>query len=209
MSYPQAILPRPEYRKISCNLSDYFLLRVTGNSDIWHFSTGKLTDEALYVAHEKQFLDYSTNLLGLFMFDFCVLRIDGENKDYFIEDWQEGESVKAPEENKDFIICQDNSGFCVNIGKISGKKAPFKRTDKCPELEAECYVQHRPTRSNFWHFEILLLDEKREPISKKNMSAWKKDLIRRSLKIWLKHYAKKHTDIQHQIRVLPDEEYKN
>lgn len=189
-TYPQVLLPTSQHTIISCDLSKYFLLRKTPNNDLIHASTGLIKDEMI-VTDERGMLDYSTNLFGYYTTEHLAINLGiSKNKDYFHLDWIHGSDVKQPIADVDYCLESECGFFFIPINRILEIKGPFKKGDDKSDYEYCSKVIHRPTNSNFWHFEIQSIQIKpdtEEPHITKNKGKWQK-LLSSSLKSIIRNF---------------------
>jgi len=154
MTYPKELLPNPQRSLIVCELSEHFLLRKTSSKDIIHISTGLIKEEFITDSDNGMF-EYSTNLFGHFEIEHLKYNLDkSPKKKYFHSDWELSKEVIEPTENIDFYLDTDFGYFFIPIAQVAGLEVPFKKGDSKVEYICRSNVEHCPTNSNFWHFEI-------------------------------------------------------
>lgn len=98
MEYPNRLLPKPQYKRIHWHesLRNHFLIHFTDQKDIRDPNTNKLHIKHV-VKRTDHLRDYSTNLLGIFLVDDIYWALqDCPDKDYFMDEWEEGTEVKKP-----------------------------------------------------------------------------------------------------------------
>ena len=151
--YPKYLLPQPSYQLIEFNdespTTSYFLARHTEEQDNRDEYGGL---KAGCVAFQKDHLhDYSTNLLGIFKPDDLKWKwLKGTS---CVELWVSGTEGTMPVLEQDVTIDTKRGQFYLNIGQLHLQSfdlpAPIENTEK-----VNCYVLHRPTKANFWHFSL-------------------------------------------------------
>ncbi|MGD9493608.1 MAG: hypothetical protein AB7V36_09675 [Bacteroidales bacterium] len=180
MNYPAILLPLPSYKEVICDLSTFFLLRTTDSKDLLDSSSETLKDNAIAI-DDSHLLAYSTNLLGHYSASHCEINfLNTSNKAYFHASWDFQSEVSVPEVTSDFIFDKNKGFFLLPICEFDGKRIPFKKGDSTIEYQAELKIVHKPTNSNFWHFELTWFqsngDECFTPI-KPSKSTWQKQII--------------------------------
>jgi hypothetical protein len=155
MSYPQALLPHPSRKQITCDLTGRYLIRRTDVADpnvLRDANTGLVKDEFI-CDHSTHLTDLSTSLLGIFTPDHNRIYLTGPNKGHYGGYCLPNELIDpAPQEGQDYVINQDAGFIVIPIDQLNGLKINFKREDV--ELPATCQVEHTSTRWNFWHYSI-------------------------------------------------------
>lgn len=180
MSYPAILLPNPSYKEVCCNLNSFYLLRTTDSKDIIDVSKKTLKEDAIAL-DGSHLLAYSTNLLGHYSTSHCEINfVNTANKAYFHAYWDFQSEVSAPKILSDFEFNKDKGFFILPIGDLDGKKIPYKKGDSTIEQQAQLKLVHKPTNSNFWHFELTWFqindNDVLTPI-KPNKSRWQNQII--------------------------------
>lgn len=155
MSYPQALLPHPSRKQITCDLTGRYLIRRTGVADpqaLRDPNTGLVKDEHI-CERSSHLTDLSTSLLGIFTPTHNKIYLIGPNKNHFGDYCAPNELIDpVPQEGADYDINQDAGFIVIPIDQLHGLKINFKREEVV--LSATCQVQHTSTRWNFWHYSI-------------------------------------------------------
>ena len=176
MTYPEQLLPQLIFKKISADLSGYFICRKVFDKTILEKELPIVTEGLLGIEKASDCFDYSTNLPGVFAEEDNRIDLTGEKKGYFRSYWDEVSEVETPIFEQDFIINENAGWFFLQIDKINGLTIPFNRkADNHPNEIATAVVLHTPTNSNFWHFSIKWRDE--HTFISPNDSKWKKNII--------------------------------
>lgn len=156
MSYPNRLLPQPNYIKISncTELLNCFLIRHTSSKEVIDIVTNKLKQE-LVVLQTDHLRDYSNNLLGIFELDDIYWSIQAnENKERLIASWENGVEVTVPAVPFDFSVDYSRGYFFLEISKCHEKVVPF---EDATSTVVKCILIHTPINSNFWHFSLRWL----------------------------------------------------
>ncbi|HYM95463.1 MAG TPA: hypothetical protein VET23_15095 [Chitinophagaceae bacterium] len=178
MTYPAQLLPHLIFKKITADLSGYFICRKVLNKALLQEPLPPiLPEELLGIETASDCFDYSINLPGIFELQHNLIEMIGEQKKYFIKYWDEVSEVTVPIYEQDFNINENIGWFFLHIERVNGITIPFNRKLDAPPNEiATAIVSHTPTNSNFWHFSIRWKDENHALISTTN-SKWKNNII--------------------------------
>lgn len=154
MNYPEHLLPKINYKIIEWHndLSHCYLIRHTPTRKIYTEDSKKISFELIKIQSDH-LGDFSTNLLGVFEPNDNLIRVKGENSDYFNSLWIEGNNVGEPLYNKNFDIDTERGNFFLKISDLDGKIANYTN-DKSDNIIAKCKILHTPTNCNFWHFSL-------------------------------------------------------
>lgn len=175
MDYPEHLIPRPDYRIMVdvSHLDGYCLQRSTPGTDIIDPDTSKI--KAKYVAFQRDHLrDLSTNLISVFQPEDRYWGVTGERKAYYVELWQEGETVAQPtpeESTRD----EQKGAIYFSIQELLAMEVPYEKGDEEGVRLVQCKVLHTPVRSNFWHFSIRWFNEDGEIMNQKGK--WSKRML--------------------------------
>ncbi|MFW5804569.1 MAG: hypothetical protein ACOCWG_05005 [bacterium] len=189
MHYPEILLPNIQYKKIESDLSGFLLIRKTETKDIINPSTLTLKDEVI-TFEQIHLIDYSVNLLGEFEVDHLKYKIIGNNRQLYNSYWDFKTRVSTPKENEDFLIELGYGFFLLPIEKLNGSTFPFQKGNE-KEFVAKLLVVHKPTKCNFWHFEVrwhlLNPDEDFEEFKRNKKAKWQ-FILTATLKSKIKQY---------------------
>lgn len=177
MNYPPEILPQPNFKKITEDLSEYLVCRKIP-PELSIISISPILDEKLIgLNSENECFDYSTNLPGIFKLWHNRIELTGDNKKQFRSYWDWVSTVYPPEYKKDFYLNENTSYFFLKIGEVEQITIPFNKNGK-RKLDniLRCVVVHTPTNCNFWHFSIRWRDSHGIFISA-NSATWKYKMI--------------------------------
>lgn len=190
--YPNRLLPRPNYKKITIpHAYVRFLTRFTPDKDFWDPDTDTVKVKSFCSPKENLF-DYSTSLLGVFQPEDNYIKIVGDNFNYFTTDWLEGETVSEPNFEKDFIIVDERGYFFLDIDQL------LNQWESLPyEKDGETYfvapmVIHTPKNANFWHVSVQWTDENGEVFVKEKNKKWKGKMINK-IREYFKEFAFRET----------------
>ncbi|MBC7388708.1 MAG: hypothetical protein H7329_05830 [Opitutaceae bacterium] len=158
MIYPNELLPRPAWKYIDCDISNYYLIRRTNSTDqstYWDKETESLKTDAVCSPRE-QIQDLSCNLLGIYQYQHILLQITeaGRGKDF--ENYCDPHfNATAPVYEEDFLLNQNRGFWMIAIAKIQNMEVTYTRNNNLDDIfTAVGYVKHTPTKSNFWHFSL-------------------------------------------------------
>lgn len=156
MDYPEYLLPKPSYdRHITFDGKEsipLYLVRHTHSKDIKD-EYGRLKSDYVNL-RTGELKDYSTNLLGVFKADDCIISAplqSSPNYHFFERAWQRSEKVLVPTFQVDFNVKEERGRFYLRVSNFHLKE--FGPTDECPPTPY-CKVLHTPTNTNFWHCSI-------------------------------------------------------
>lgn len=205
MLYPAHLSPHKNFKyiQVSTKLNNQFLIRHTESRNLFFEGTDIFNFELVKI-QSGDLNDFSTSLLGIFKYDDVFIGWLKERKDIWTKLWREGDEVEIPIYKKDFIIFNQRGFFLLNIEDL--KIAEIKHeSDKIGIINLRFKVLHTPTISNFWHFSIRVIDDKKEEVNKMNISNNLRRKILRTAKIILGNNAKvKKPD----ITIIPESLYK-
>lgn len=172
--YPDKLIPIKGYLKIEeSSILGCYLIRRTNIKDCFDSSTELLKDEVL-VGEDKFLLSWSCSLFDNFdNEDFKNLIT---NKEYH-ELWDFTSTVSKPVIDVDFVINEDYGVYFLKSSEIKDITIPFDKMDgkKVIDKLSKVKIEHSPTLSNYWHFEIFWEDESQITL-KKSKSEWNNKL---------------------------------
>jgi hypothetical protein len=154
MLYPAEILPQPNYKLIDCDLSAFFLIRLTNSndlSDIIDLETGNV--KLKYICSpEERIDDLSFSLFGIYNNRHITLQFTTQGKEKYMHYCAANETVEAPvfpdEFNKDAITLF----WTVPINMLNNVTFDYTRSNN--PYTTICLVRHTPMLWNFWHFSL-------------------------------------------------------
>ena len=157
--YPDILLPKSNYKIISCDLDEEYLLRYFDRKHIDEAivdDSGKVTTDRV-CSPKEHIYDLSTCLLGHYKIEFTKIEFTVAGKalfnDYCPADL-EGDTPVHPEH---YTINDLRSYWGVKIGLLTG--IPVKINLSGKDVHARSYVKHTPTKANFWHYSLLWMIE--------------------------------------------------
>lgn len=152
MNYPIEILPNPNFKRITCDLSNCYLLRYTSTVDIIDPLTGYVKDE--FVAHPSENVkDLSTSLFGVFKLQHNSIELTDRGKSEYGSYCAPDIRVNTPSFGYDYLIAIDRGYLAIKIGDIHRKEC-VKISESGVERKATCIVTHTPAKWNYWHFSV-------------------------------------------------------
>jgi hypothetical protein len=177
--YPHWLIPKPFFKQnlgaeiTTRNRDRYFQRIYKGNL----FDSGTETINEKAIADNPEHLwDFSINLLGLFNIENGYLTIhrevDSRRSSTFYSDWKKPEEGIKPKPNEFFKDSQKKS-FFISYKKFhnqpTSQSAPHPR-----KFEAFCKLVHKPTKINYWHYEMKWYDTNDNVIVPESRSQKKK-----------------------------------
>jgi len=156
MKYPDEILPNPNYKLITCDLSNYYLIRYTNSNrkeDIYdeELKQVKLTQ---ICDPSSNINDLSTSLLGVFETTYIKIALTTLGIQNYSHYCEPDTVVEIPIFNSDFTIKDSRGYWIVLIGDINKLIADYTRGENNMKFKAECVIMHTPMKWNYWHFSI-------------------------------------------------------
>jgi len=154
-SYPNTLLPKKNYKMISCeDILSNSLVRET-TTDIYAVLDDVLMRDAIIrmvvdPQSPKEVFELSLFLFGYYTEDHVGLRVTDES---LYNDW----SADSPEILAADIFCERKTKFPLFLSTRNLYKQSVRFEDKDYVLS----FTHKPTYVNFWHFQLYTLDEKR------------------------------------------------
>lgn len=158
MNYPIEILPNIERKLISCDVSNYYLIRSTKTnvpSELLDEITGEVKQGAICTPREHV-IDLSTSILGVFNFDHNLIQLTEDGNSKYAHYCQPDINVDPPSHGVDFVI-DNNKGFLILLINNICNQQPVEYTlGDFPSkiFTATCRVVHTPARWNYWHYSI-------------------------------------------------------
>lgn len=177
-SYPQRLLPKDEYKIIDNDILGRYpslvLVRHVEGKDIVMGDTGILSPASIKIQSDH-LRDLSNNLLGVFLIDDVKYGVSKEYAEYDAL-WSPGEHVDCPKDGEYFY---DENRACYYI--------PINELIQCEGIVKDSNVWkfklfHTPTRRNFWHISIRLINEEGMEVSQMELSDNKKKKIWKAAK---------------------------
>lgn len=191
MDYPLKLLPQKNYKYISLDTLDKnaLLLRTTESNDRDFIldTLDKVNPEAILPFDKfHQVFGLSVNLFGIYdSDDICFRVLSKELNEY----WNEGDVVSENISPSDYQILENRGIIFFEIFKLQEKSFPYKNPKDNPEeFIGLCKIFHKPTKANFWHYQIEFEDKEGKIIKSKG-SAWQKNMSEYLVRSFLKKYA--------------------
>ena len=175
-TYPDRLLPQPAYLLID---GDQVLAGAVARRTPEHLpllaEDGKILVGQLSSPTEDIARGFSVNLLGQFLVEDIGWRL---LLDSLYADWQEGGTGLMPQlEEYEYKPLETWNYYWLDIGDLHG--VSFAGSGN----QYTCCVCHKPTRSNYWHFELHFHDEDGAVVS--NMSSSQKSKAAKRIRPWL------------------------
>lgn len=191
MDYPKELLPQSNYKFINTDeLEDESSLirKSKKNKKDSIDNIGDVRLDAICEENkEREIFGLSFNLFGIYTIEH--LRIIVENKDYH-EYWKPKQEILSINE---ILFSLDEEAYPIffSIINIHNIEFPYEKAinNKYTEsLLATCKIEHKPTKCNYWHFELSIYSSEKNYIIYSS-SAWKKRVSKYILKSILKIVA--------------------
>jgi len=156
MNYPSEILPKINYKFITCDLFNHYLIRFTSSNkkeDLLDSISNQIKQEHICSPREHM-NDLSTSLLGVYDILHVQIELTTQGKQKFGQDWIPNEQVTAPQYLSEFIINSGRGFWVILIKKIQGIPVDYTKSNITTPFTAKCVVKHTPMKWNYWHFSI-------------------------------------------------------
>lgn len=177
-TYPERLLPKGNYRHIDndslASSPSLVLVRHIEGKDVIMGDTGILSPSSI-VIQSDHLRDLSNNLLGTFLVDDVKYGVSKEYSKY--DDlWTPNDEIVCPKEGEYFYDKTRRYYFI-----------PIPELMRCDGIEKDATVWkfrlfHTPTRRNFWHVSIRLINEEGQEVSQTMLSKNKKNKIWKAAK---------------------------
>lgn len=177
-TYPERLLPKSNYKLIdneslACSPS-LMLVRHIEGKDVIMGDTGILSPSSI-VIQSDHLRDLSNNLLGTFQVDDVKYGVSKECGNY--DDlWNPNDEIHCPKEGE-YFYDETRRYYFIPISELM----------QCDGIEKDETVWkfrlfHTPTRRNFWHVSIRLINEEGLEVSQTMLSKNKKNKIWKAAK---------------------------
>lgn len=181
--YPKHILPYPQYHFIEqkdlLSQSGLVLIRHIESDKVQWIDNSNILHPDCIQIQSDHLRDLSNNLLGIFNVDDIFYGISKEYKHPYYDMWEENTMGLMPSDNECFK--DNNRGFYfISIDKLIRYDLPEVENQKCHFM-----IFHTPTKCNFWHISIRLLNEDGQEISTLDLKDKKKRKIWKSARDFL------------------------
>lgn len=153
MEYPIVLLPNPERKLISCDVSEHHLVRYTKDKNVIDEAIGLVSDKAIGQPSETHLPDMSASLLGIYKIDHIALALTAVGLELYSNYCEPDINVDPiPVYEKDFVLDENRGFWFVQVLKVHEVKATYQIKEET--FEAVCHVHHTPMLWNFWHFSV-------------------------------------------------------
>jgi len=180
MEYPEELLPQHNYKVIETKdlNPEHSILRKSLRSKTESLDNlGDVRIDAIF-EKEKEVFGLSINLFGIFTCEYLKIIVINTK---FHEDWNPGDKIPIIDEIE-FTIDENAFPLFFKIKDLHNKSIPYKKNlpkiKGIKNFEGFCCIDHKPTKCNFWHFELSVYD-----------SDLKQTYINASKKTWQKEIA--------------------
>lgn len=171
--YPARLLPKSNYRFIpteSLHNNGLVLIRHIESSQTLFYEGTNIIDPVCIHIQSDHLRDLSNNLLGVFRVEDTHLGIVKEYSNEFTANWDGVSDCIAPEKHQ-FFVDNDRGYYFIPLDKILGLSIPGSQDG------TEIYrfiALHTPTKCNFWHISIRVINSQGEEIGTSNNIGEKK-----------------------------------
>ena len=164
MSYPNKLLPKRYFKLLeSDKLKDknLLLIRSTPDKDILD-NLGQIKTKAI-ASPTSNIIGYSINLLGVFRIKHSKIEINKVVRSLYTSNWSPPQDFLRPKKNENRII-KEKGFFTLKFEKIHNYPYPITHPNTGISYNFLCKLEHKPTKSNYWHFELHWFDENGERV---------------------------------------------
>lgn len=164
MIYPSDILPNPNYKIITRDLSNYYLIRFTNSNkeeEIYNHELNQVRQMQVCDPSEKM-NDLSTSLLGVFKTSYIKIDLTSLGNEKYNSYCDPDIEVEIPIFQEDFILKEGRGFWVVMIGDINHTTADYTKGGIDTKFKATCIIEHTPMKWNYWHFSIRWKTEDQE-----------------------------------------------
>ena len=188
--YPERLYPKRNYKNITKLNQDYLLCRWTAPDLIIKGEDEKLNAEAF---NHKDIPGFSTNIIPESEIEDCYIEfVSKELIAKYTAKWNEGDASLLVPEN-DFNYNTKRGYFLVKIEHINEHEDdydfPPATEPKSEKFKFKVYVRHVPLVSNYFHFELEVIDIRTGKVITKIDKPWQK-LISHSIRTQICRVAK-------------------
>ena len=173
MVYPIRLYPQKEFNKINSPDPEHILCRWT-NPDIELIGEdNKLNAEAI---PDERIPGFSLNKIPASTVEDCYIEFNSrELADKYSLEWNKGDA-NAIVGDSDFKINIERGYFLFKIKDIHmfQNYYPFPGDAANSDFLFKVFVTHKPTVSNFFHFELEVFDCREKKIVKNAKGGWRK-----------------------------------
>lgn len=181
--YPKHIIPYPQYNLIEqtemLSHSGLVLIRHVESDEVCRIENSNILHPDCIKIQSDHLRDLSNNLLGVFKVGDICYGIVKEHRQAYCSPWECGSMGLAPTNDKCFKDINRGYYF-IPVNDLLKCYLP-----KVEEQQCHFMIFHTPTKCNFWHISIRLLNDKNQEISTIDLSTKKKHKIWKSAKDFL------------------------
>lgn len=183
MRYPDRLMPRPSYRIIESDAfhDDWLLIRATSREK---------PNELVSNGSLSAYLGLSVSLCGVYEPGDVRLTPRPKVPELEIHQyWVPGDQCLSPD-HVDCTINSDRTATILPLQKWHGVAFPINRDQnksyRATPVQGRIRVEHKPTRVNYWHFEIHFTDEKDESMRRAKRQ-WQRNAVQFAVNSVLRH----------------------
>lgn len=162
IKYPNHLLPKSNYKYIRLDawMNQMFVIRFTEDGNELASQTELVENIHSHFKSSRWFNGISVCLLGPYRKNDVRYQLKRYVVKRFSKTWKQGSRVKPPK-NK-HLFCADRGYLGIKIADVNAVKFDFdceyKDGNNKKRRKDTCYlkIEHSPTKSLFWHFNIWL-----------------------------------------------------
>lgn len=192
MIYPEKLLPKNTFKIITVEDIDKRVSLLRKSVLPKEEAFDKIGDiRANAICEVKHVFGLSMNLYSIYDHSHIAIIInDKKLHDY----WYPHESIPKSDDI-DFEINDSTFPIFLPLNKLHRKPFPYSKNNPkngLEVLEGFLLIDHKPTKCNFWHFELSVFDSNSSKILR-NKPAWREKIASFLLKSYLKEYVLDYT----------------
>ncbi|MGI4805922.1 MAG: hypothetical protein ACRYFL_14240 [Janthinobacterium lividum] len=158
--YPLILLPKEHYKKIECDVSDFYLIRHFDiDPDVQVINElGHLSDE--YICKSPEHIkDLSTSLFGHFLPSHTKIKLTKKGASEYEECCPNFQGVPL-KFNDDYVNDELRRYWLISLSVLKSMNIDIIHDGK--KIQANSYIVHTPMKWNFWHYSIRWLVDGQE-----------------------------------------------
>lgn len=209
MKYPKRLIPCICYKYIIpqriYNLSEnFYFIRHTKSKNFIDRETNKIKINEICHPREN-ILNYSINLAGIYKEEDVLFELlkDYNKTDQFHSQWEECERGIIPDK---YFINKNRGKFYLKLNEVFNTILPDPANSLNIGFEINCTVHHKPTKVNFWHFELNWESLENQGLNIQQSNNWRKKKLSSTARAFILEIGI--PEIPQNIFNIPKKEYK-
>ena len=162
VSYPIRLLPQDnfvkDFDKYLANFNDFYLLHTAENSEALYDKQYLIRNIGNHFISKRFMSGMSMNLVSVYRRNDSRFVVDFKANPLAKDEWNAKNGSIIPQKQLKYNKRVGYFGFKISdilsIKKVMPLKEKDGKTDETYEISTR--IEHKPTRCNFWHFEIYL-----------------------------------------------------